>query len=173
LDRRVATGLDRRVRSTYPFAAAFLARLTGLGLVVVGLLALVVVAVAALLPVPAAVLPVGLAVVVAAWAAVLVAVLVLRRADVVRLDEVGYRVRLVRGAGVREARWKDVEDVTAPTVLDQRCVLLRLRDGRTTTIPVEVLRGSPDGFVRELQRHLDAGRGLRPVRPPDGRGPAA
>ena len=80
---------------------------------------------------------------------------------VVRLDEGGYRVRSVRGAGVREARWKDVEDVTAPTVRGQRCVVLRLRDGRTTTIPVDVLAGSPDAFVRDLQEHLDAGHGYR------------
>ena len=36
-----------------------------------------------------------------------------RRATVVRLDDAGYRVRLVRGAGVKQARWTDVEDVVA------------------------------------------------------------
>ncbi len=37
-------------------------------------------------------------------------------ATVVRLDEHGYRVRFVRGAGVTPGRWKDVEDVVATTV---------------------------------------------------------
>ena len=64
---------------------------------------------------------------------------------------------------MREARWKDVEDATAPTVLNNRCVRLRLRDGRTTTIPVDVLQGSADAFVRDLQQHLDEGRGYRPL----------
>ncbi len=42
-------------------------------------------------------------------------------------------------------------------------MVLRLRDGRTTTIPVDVLSGSADGFVRDLQDHLDRGHGYRPV----------
>jgi len=109
------------------------------------------------------VLSVGLLVAVALWVAVLVTLALLRRRDVVRLDEVGYVVRLVRGAGVREARWKDVEDVTAPTVQGERCVVLRLRDGRTTTIPVDVLAGTVTMFVEDLQQHLDTGHGYRPV----------
>ena len=77
----------------------------------------------------------GLLVAVVLCLVVLGGLAVLRRRDVVRLDETGYRVRYVRGAGVRQAPWKDVEDVTAPTVEGQRCVVLRLRDGRTTTMP--------------------------------------
>ena len=61
----------------------------------------------------------------------------------VRLDDEGYQVRFVRGAGVKQARWKDVEDVVATTVADERCVVLRLRDGRTTTIPVRPSRAAP------------------------------
>jgi hypothetical protein len=83
---------------------------------------------------------------------------------VVRLDEVGYRVRHVRGAGVRDARWKDVEDVTATNVEGQRCVSLRLRDGRTTTIPVDLLKADVGAFVQDLQRHLNQGHGYRPLR---------
>jgi hypothetical protein len=151
------------VTSSYRFAGPFVVRLTGLGLALVGLFALAVVAVVTVASLPGLVLTVGLAVAVVAWLGVLVAVTVLRRREVVRFDEVGYRVRHIRGAGVREARWKDVEDATAPTVHNARCVLLRLRDGRTTTIPVDVLRGSTDAFVRDLQQHLDAGRGYRPL----------
>ena len=156
-------GSNRVVSSSYRFAGPFIVRLTGLGLALVGLLALVLVAVVSATSLPAAVLTAGLFVALVAWLAVLGGVAVLRRREVVRFDDVGYRVRHIRGAGVREARWKDVEDATAPTVLNDRCVLLRLRDGRTTTIPVDVLRGSADAFVRDLQRHLDAGRGYRPV----------
>jgi hypothetical protein len=151
------------VSSSYRFAGPFIVRLAGLGLALVGVLALVLVVVATLASLPGEVLTAGLVAALLAWLGVLVGVAVLRRREVVRFDDVGYRVRSIRGAGVREARWKDVEDATAPTVLQERCVLLRLRDGRTTTIPVDLLQGSTDAFVRDLQEHLDEGRGYRPL----------
>ena len=86
-----------------------------------------------------------------------------RRATVVRLDEAGYRVRLVRGAGVKQARWTDVEDVVATTVGGENCVVLRLRNGSATTIPVRMLAGSADAFVKDLQRHLNTGHGYRRI----------
>ena len=95
---------------------------------------------------------------------VLAAALVFGRgATVVRLEDAGYRVRWVRGAGVTEARWTDVEDVVATTVAGERCVVLRLRDGRTTTIPVRMLSGGPDEFVKDLQSHLNTGHGYRRI----------
>ena len=87
-----------------------------------------------------------------------------RRTTVVRLDETGYTVRLVRGAGVTTGRWKDVEDVVATTVEGTRCVVLRRRDGSTTTIPVGILAARSEDFVRDLQQHLNRGHGYRPVR---------
>ena len=86
-----------------------------------------------------------------------------RLAYVVRLGEQGYRVRLIRGAGVTEAGWKDVEDAvtTSPHGID--CVVLRLRDGRTTTIPVSALAADREAFVRDLRDHLQKGQGLRPL----------
>lgn len=85
------------------------------------------------------------------------------RAYVVRCDAVGYRVRLVRAAGVTQARWKDVEDAVATSPRGIPCVVLRLRDGGTTTIPVELLAIDREEFVRELQQHLRRGQGLRPL----------
>lgn len=96
--------------------------------------------------------------------AVLAAAVLSRRTTVVRLDDTGYRVRMVRGAGATEARWTDVEDVVTATVTGERCVVLRLRDGRTTTIPVRMLAGDPDDFVRDLQTHLDEGHGYRRIK---------
>jgi hypothetical protein len=89
--------------------------------------------------------------------------LVTRRSFVVRLDDAGYQVRLIRGAGVKQARWKDVEDVVATTVSGERCVVLRLRDGRATTLPVRALAGNPDTFVMDLQSHLNKGHGYRRI----------
>ena len=85
-----------------------------------------------------------------------------RRGWVVRLGDEGYRVQWVRGVGVAAARWKDVEDAVTTTRAGSPCVVLRLRNGGTTTIPVDVLAGRPRG-VR-----------ARPAAPPHRRtGPAS
>ena len=84
-----------------------------------------------------------------------------RRWFVVRVDGVGYQVRFVRGAGVTRARWTDVEDLTTAVVAGAECVLLRLRDGRSTTIPVALIEGDKEEFVDELQRRLDQGHGYK------------
>ena len=144
------------------------ARFVGLGLVLLAVLMFAGTALVAVLDLPADLLVVLLLVslvgvgVLAWW--------LRSRAWVVRCTAEGYAVRLVRGAGVREARWTAVEDAVAVTRHDVPCVALRLRDGRTTTIPVGVLGIDKDEFVRELQARLQAARGLRPYepnRPPD------
>ncbi len=76
------------------------------------------------------------------------------RLSVVRLTPTGYQVRLIRGAGVREARWSDVEDAVAASPRDIECVVLRLKDGRSTTIPVAVLAADKDDFARDVRDHL-------------------
>ena len=145
--------------SSYRFSGPFVVRLMGVALVVVGVLVLLLAGAVAWLGVPVAVLTGGL--VVAVLAVVALGVLARRRVVVVRFDERGYRVRHVRGSGVRQGEWKQVEDVAAVTVAGERCVVLRLRDGRTTTIPVEMLAMDREAFVRDLQGHLQRGQGLR------------
>ncbi|MFL6062519.1 MAG: hypothetical protein ACJ72E_14905 [Marmoricola sp.] len=81
-----------------------------------------------------------------------------RRWYVVRLDDVGYQVRFVRGAGEKAARWADVEDLATSYVLEEECVLIRLRDGRSTTIPVNLIEGDREEFVDELKRRLNSRR---------------
>jgi hypothetical protein len=154
------------VSSNYRFAGPFIVRLVGLALAGVGVLVLLL----TVLAVTVVRRDVGgTGVVVGLVMALLVglgALAVVRRTVVVRLDDSGYQVRLVRGAGVQRAGWTEVEDVAATTVAGDRCVVLRLRDGRTTTIPVDVLAGSSDDFVRDLQRHLNRGHGYRPLAGP-------
>lgn len=148
--------------SDYRLSASVTVRILGAALVAAGLLVGLVAAVVAVAGWPGSV---TLAAAVALWAVVAVlALLLLRLAPVVRLDDVGYRVRWVRGAGVREARWKDVEDVVATTVQGARCVVLRHRDGRTTTVPVDLLSGTAESFVEDLRSHLNRGHGYRPLR---------
>ena len=86
-----------------------------------------------------------------------------RARPLVSLDEVGYRVRYLRGAGAVAARWREVQDVVTTTVHGDDCVVLRLRDGRSTTVPVAVLDAPREDFVRDLGEHLHHGHGYRPV----------
>jgi hypothetical protein len=147
--------------SDYRLSPALGARLMGLLLVLLAVVLFAATAVVALLRLTPDLLILvallGLAgVFTAGWA-------LTRRSYVVRLGEQGYRVRLIRGAGVKAARWKDVEDAVTTTRHDLAVVVLRLRDGRTTTIPVAALAADREAFVRDLQQHLQHGQGRRPL----------
>lgn len=133
----------------------------GVSLAAVGIFVLLLALLVGLLSLPAVVLLVG--VVLAVAAVFVLGYLLTRRSTVVRLGDAGYRVRFVRGAGVKQAQWTDVEDVVATTVAGEKCVVLRLRDGRTTTVPVRMLAGRPEDFVKNLQEHLDRGHGYRRI----------
>jgi hypothetical protein len=85
----------------------------------------------------------------------------LGRIKVLTLEDVGYRVRAVRGVGTPSARWADVHDVQTTAVAGSRCLVLRLRDGASSTIPVDVLTGDSEELVREIQRRLDRAHGKR------------
>jgi hypothetical protein len=148
--------------TAYRFAGPLVVRLMGAAMVSAGLVLVVLTLLVLTLDLPMVVLSVGVVLLVAVVLAA--AWLLRRRATVVRLDEVGYRVHWVRGAGVTQGRWKDVEDMLATTVAGERCVVLRRRDGTSTTIPVGILAGSADDFVRNLQQHLNRGHGYRPLR---------
>lgn len=148
---------------TYPLAPTVVARFVGLGLVAVALLMFAGTALVAALDLPADLLVVLLIASVGGVGAL--AWWLRGRAWVLRCDAEGYAVRLVRGAGVTHGRWVQVEDAVTATRHGVPCVVLRLRDGRTTTIPVGVLAVDKDAFVRDLQDRLQSARGLKPYRP--------
>ena len=147
--------------TVHRLAPAVVARLVGLALVALALLLFAGTAVVAVAGLPTEVLLVLVLLGVAGcvgggwW--------LRSRAWVLRCTDDGYRVRLVRGAGVTEARWSEVEDAVATYRHDVPCLQLRLRDGRTTTIPVGVLAVDRDELVRELQGRLQRGHGLTPL----------
>jgi hypothetical protein len=147
------------VASEYRFAPALLVRFLGAVTALLGVLLLLVGILVAGTDLPGAVLTVT----VAAAVAVVLAVgwLAVKGTPLVRFDEAGYRVILLRRAGVRQGRWPEVEDVVADTISGHDCVVLRLRDGRTTTIPVRVLDADPSSFLADLTARLDRGRGYR------------
>ncbi|MGA9748978.1 MAG: hypothetical protein WBQ50_16080 [Nocardioides sp.] len=147
--------------SDYRLSMAVAVRMSGLAVAVGGVAIVVAAILVATVGVPRGVLSIvvllGVGLLLGSVA------LAVRRVTVVRLDEQGYRVRFVRGAGVTQGRWKDVEDVVATTVAGDRCVVLRRRDGATTTIPVGILEAGSRDFVQDLQQHLNRGHGYRPV----------
>jgi hypothetical protein len=143
--------------SDYRLSPALGARLLGGALVGLALLVFAATLLVAVLD-----LSVVFVVVVAAvgLAAVLLAGHVLiRRTYVVRLGADGYQVRMVRGAGVRAARWTEVEDAVAANPHGVDCLVLRLRDGRSTTIPVQVLAADREAFARDVRAHLERSSG--------------
>ena len=145
----------------YRLSPAAMVRLAGSALVVLALLTFMGTAVVALTDLPAEPFVVLLVIAVACVAGL--GWYLRRRAWVLRCTDDGYRVRLVRGAGVAIARWSAVEDAVTTYRHDVACLQLRLRDGRTTTIPVGVLAVDKDALVRELQERLQRGHGLRPL----------
>jgi hypothetical protein len=156
------TGSAPSDATEFGLAPQLRARLMGTCLLGLGALLAVVSLLVALLGLPPD-LVIGLAVVVVVAIFVL-GFLLVRRWFVVRVDGTGYQVRFVRGAGVRAARWVDVEDVQTQTLAGSRCVVLRLRDGRRTTLPVDLVEGDRDDFVRQLQDRLELAHGRRPRR---------
>lgn len=145
----------------YRLAPAVVARFLGLALVGLAVLFFVGTAVVVLAGWPLDVLVVG--VLVAVLACVGLGWWLRSRAWVLRCTEGGYRVRLVRGTGVTDARWSEVENAVATYRHDVACLELRLRDGRTTTIPAGVLAVDREELVREVQGRLQHGHGLRPL----------
>jgi hypothetical protein len=140
----------------YRLAPAVVLRLAGAALVALAVLVVLLSVVAGLAGWPfwpvVVVAAVGLAAVAAtAWYAG-------RAAYVVRLDPLGYDVRLVRGAGAKRARWTDVAEVATAEVHRSPCIVVSLRDGRTTTIPVSVLAGDRDEFANRLRTLLQRAR---------------
>jgi hypothetical protein len=143
--------------SGYRLAPHMAARLVGLLLVVVaGLVVLLTVVSAVLRWSPWVIVGSG-----AGLVAVAVAVAsALLRVEVVSLDDEGYRVRLVRGAGVTSARWADVTEAVAASPRGIDCLVIRLRDGGTTTIPVTALAADRSVFATEVRGYLRRAEGL-------------
>jgi hypothetical protein len=137
----------------YGLAPQLRARLMGSFLAVIGIALLVVTILVVVLELPGDVISVLVILTVVGVFAL--GFLLVRRWYVVRLDDIGYRVRFVRGAGVTNARWAQVEDLATSEVAGAQCVVIRLRDGRSTTIPVSLIEGDKEEFVDELKRRLN------------------
>ncbi len=139
-------------------APALRFRLLGTGLAAVGLVVVLGVGLVWVIGAPT-VLATGLVVLGGLGVLALGLLLGVRR-WVLRLDDLGYRVRLLHPE-VRAARWSDVLDLRAVNVGPTRCLALRLRDGRTTTLPVDSIEGGPVQLTKLLGDRLDRSNGYR------------
>jgi hypothetical protein len=146
----------------FALSPALRLRLLGSGLVAIGLVVALGVLVTWVTGLPTAFVS-GL-VVLGGVGAVALGLLVGVRHWVLRLDDTGYRVRVLRTAEARSARWTDVLDLQTGTVSGTRCLVLRLRDGRTTALPVDAIEGDPVALTEALTTHLDRGHGYRRLR---------
>ncbi|HEY3529845.1 MAG TPA: hypothetical protein VGK78_11910 [Nocardioides sp.] len=138
--------------TTYRLAPALGLRLVGRSLVtlaaVVVLATLVGVLTGAGWVLAGTVTVVGL-VLVAGWAWYL-----LCRAWAVRLSDRRYDVRLLGGVGAPHAAWSQVEEVVAATLGGSPCLVLRLRDGRMTRLPMTAVAGDADAFAHDVRRRV-------------------
>jgi hypothetical protein len=146
------TGEGRTPTTTYRLAPALAVRLVGRSLVTLAFVVVVttVVGVAS----GAGWLPAGWvtlvgALVVAGWAAYL-----MRFSWAVRLTPDGYAVRLLGGIGAAGASWSQVEEVLAASPGGRPCLVIRLRDGRLTTVPMSAVAGDPDAFAQDVRRRV-------------------
>jgi hypothetical protein len=78
----------------------------------------------------------------------------LRRAWAVRLTAAGYSVRLLGGVGANAASWLEVDEVVAATPAGQPCLVLRLRDGRATRLPMAAIAGDRDAFALDVRHRV-------------------
>lgn len=144
----------------YRLAPQFAARFFGVALMLLGVVAFAGTAIVSVAPINPDLM---VLVLVLALAAVFWFGWWLRsRATLLHVDAEGYRVRFVRGAGVTQARWADVEEAATASPHGIPVVVLELNDGRTTSIPVQAIALDREQFVRELQQRLREGQG-RPL----------
>lgn len=143
----------------YRLAPHVAARL--LGMVIVGFAFLVLLATAIVVLFATSILVLSAAVLVTVVGLFSIGWYLTKKTYVVRLSEDGYQVRFVRGAGVRQARWADVEEIVTDTVAGAQCLILRLRDGGATIIPVDVLAADREQFVRDVTSYLPGGPARR------------
>ncbi len=138
--------------SSYRLAPALGARLVGRSLVTLAVLVVIATLVGLATGTgwrPAGVVTLVGVILIGAWAWWL-----LRRATAVRLSGEGYAVRLLGGIGATAARWASVEEVVAASPGGQRCLVLRLTDGRQTRLPMAALAADPDAVAHDVQRRV-------------------
>lgn len=135
--------------TTYRLAPALGARLVGRSLVTLAALVVVATLLGAVTGVGWA--PAGVVTALGLGFALVWSWYLLRRAWAVRLSAEGYAVRLLAGVGVTRAAWSQVAEVVATSPGGRPCLVLTLRDGRSTRLPMGALADDPDRFASDVR----------------------
>lgn len=87
---------------------------------------------------------------------------IVRQPTVLRLDATGYRVGRQSGAsGVRQATWHEVERVRRDHHDGREQVVIQLRTGGATKIPVRAIAAPRQEWLDELDTRLNRAHGQR------------
>jgi hypothetical protein len=143
---------DSPAPTSYRLAPALGARLVGRSLIT--LAALVLLATSVGLLVGAGWVPAGVVTLVGLLLAAGWAWWLLRVAWALRLTVEGYAVRLLGGVGATTAPWTDVVEAVATSPGGERCLVLRLVDGRATRLPMAALAADPEAVAVDVRRRL-------------------
>jgi MFS family permease len=87
---------------------------------------------------------------------------IIRQPTVLRLDASGYRVSRQSGAtGIRRAAWSDVKRVLQDRRDGRAYVVVQLRSGGSTQIPVRAVATPSDVWIADLDDRLNRAHGQR------------
>ena len=150
-------------RLTRAHGVAVLGRLA----VVSGLLVVLVVVLAALVDLPPVVwVPLALLLAAAGLLTAAAAVRVVRPPVLLHLDDDGFRLRVLRGAGPTSVPWAEVEGVRHERLSPGACLVFALARSRRTVVPLHLLDGGTaavDRLDADLRSRLDRAHGQRPL----------
>ena len=79
----------------------------------------------------------------------------------IRLDDTGYRVDALVGAGTRSARWREVSRVESVDRAGELGVVVHLHDGSTTRIVARMVSEPPRVWLRDFDTRLNRAHGQR------------
>jgi len=133
--------------------------------VVAGLLVGLAVALGAVAdPPPLVWVPVAVLLGLAGLLTVVAGVRVLRPPMLLHLDDQGFRLRVLRGAGPTSAAWAEVEGVRRERLTPGPSLVIALSRGRRTVVPLHLVDGGPqtvDRLDADLRTRLDRAHGQR------------
>ncbi len=86
-------------------------------------------------------------------------------ADLVRLDDAGYRIRFLRDLGPRTGAWAEVREAVAASPGGVPCLLLHRHDGQDTVVPVSLIDVDRDRFAEDVVARLQAAAASDSSRP--------
>ncbi len=89
--------------------------------------------------------------------------LVWRPPLVLELSARGYRLHHLRGGGVPDADWRDVESAQTQDTAHGPALVIKLSDGRHSVAPRALLGGRAEEAAGEVQERLDTAYGYRPL----------